>query len=86
MDTVEQLLKEHGDFMKKKDIERELKKRYGWEWGNFTATFGSWKQTDPRPTIKRIGQSYKYEPLTEIKSKPKEGDQENEIIETTETS
>ena len=80
MDIVEQLLKETGRPMRAREIGNELKKKYGWEWGNFGAAFNFWRRTDPRPSILKVGNSYKYYDIT---SEPKEGDQENEIIETT---
>jgi len=59
MEFVTDLLIEHGQPMTSKEIEEQLKSRYGWEWKSFAASFSKWRKEYPNMIVKK-GMKYTF--------------------------
>lgn len=53
MEIIEGVIKSKPYPLNVRDIERELKERYGWEWGAFSTSFSGWRSKIPNSIEKK---------------------------------
>lgn len=60
MEKIEEILKESGQPIKSRQIEKELFDRYGWQWNQFPSAFSGWRSKVPNK-ISKSGGYYFYD-------------------------